>query len=189
MAKQKKTVFVDVDVVGNEEKPIAGLTAVDVVKDMFGQEMPIVTGDTFNPEPGDKIYTVAQEVNEDAVKRLYDMAEDETKAKQVSFVSDIQGLNLSVEVIRLNLEKKPVRVSKVFEFRRGTLLLDDPYEIEALLRHPSYGGEGENASKALEPLFWKTTFPKWKADYVKSTMDKRNQPYEEQNQPDYGHVF
>jgi len=189
MAKKKQTVYVDVEVVGNKEEPIEEFSGTNVYKDVFGETKPIIVGETSNPASGEGIYdTSADGVTEESVRKLYDMVEDELKARQVTFVSDIQGLNLAVEVIRLNIRKEPVRVSKVFEFRRGTLILDDPFEIEALMRHPNYGGEGDNESKSLQPLFWRTRFPTWKIEYLKATMDKRNQPYEEQTH-DYSYVL
>jgi len=107
---------------------------------------------------------------EEVIEKLYKRYEELSTTKEpVVYVSDVQNLNLMVEVLRPNPEGGINIQHVVVEFRRGRLEVTDPYLVKALERHPSFGGEGDSqVSDSPSPLFWKTTFPQWKWEEIES---------------------
>jgi hypothetical protein len=106
---------------------------------------------------------------EELIDKLYKKYESRHKsAETVTYVSDIQNLNIVLDVLRPN--GSGVTVSQiVVEFRRGRYETDDIYVQKALERHPSYGGKGdESTTDSKTYLFWKDTFPQWKWDMIAS---------------------
>lgn len=123
-------------------------------------------------EKGDKIIKeTVIDADDDAVK-LYELEEKmRASDRSVTFVASNRGLHVMAEVIRRNHRNEIVRVSKIIEFRGGLATLSDPYEITAMRKHKSFGGDGSKdpdvAPNGGEPLFWENAFPKWKAEMIK----------------------
>lgn len=105
---------------------------------------------------------------EEVIDRLYKKYEELSRGNEtVVYVSDVQNLNLMVEVLRPAPEGGISVQHVVVEFRRGRLEVQDPYLIKALERHPSFGGEGDSLiSDSPSPLFWRKTFPSWKWEEI-----------------------
>jgi len=123
-------------------------------------------------EKGDKILTESVLDADDDAAKLYELEEKmRASDRSVTFVSANRGLHVMAEIIRRNHRNEVVRVSKVIEFRGGLATITDPYEITAMRKHKSFGGDGSKdpdvSPNGGEPLFWENAFPKWKAEMIK----------------------
>lgn len=107
---------------------------------------------------------------EEVIDRLYRKYEELSRGREtVTYVTDVQNLNIMVEVLRPAPEGGILVQHTAVEFRRGRLEVSDPYLIKALERHPSFGGEGDSlVSDSPSPLFWRNTFPQWKWEEIES---------------------
>lgn len=99
---------------------------------------------------------------------LYKKYEERAKSSETAYyVSEIQNLNLQVEVLRPAADGQVKVQHVIVEFRRGRFETQDMYLIKALERHPNYGGRGdETTTNSKSYLFWRDTFPTWKWEEI-----------------------
>lgn len=104
----------------------------------------------------------------ETIEALYQAYESRYKApEKVLYVTDMYSLNLFIDVLRYDKDGKPILQQTLVEFRRGKFETDDLFLIKALEIHPSYGGEGDKyATTSREPLFWRSSFPRWKYEMI-----------------------
>jgi len=149
----------------------------DIVVDKEPQGLPPVEVEVLDtkviPQLGEEAARIISEAPPDediqrVIERLYKAYDEKFRStEKVMYVTDLKNLNLIVDVLRFDKDGKPVLQQTLVEFRRGVFETDDIYVIKALEIHPSYGGEGDKySSTSREPLFWKTSFPKWKYEMI-----------------------